>query len=191
MYSNIMIMLKKAYIIFSIQISMLSSFISNLPFYLPFYLSFYLSFIFGKLIRIFSLDEIKQNKKEIILGKDTLLILISLMFVPLANVLSLISIMFFILFRKITSQYFIYFMFGFIIFLSYFSGLKIVIASLVSLLVILHSSLENFKLKSFVIYSIFFSLPFSLVFIETFINANLSIFIGLAIAGLLAQLRGP
>ena len=56
---------------------MLSSFISNLPFYLPFYLSFYLSFIFGKLIRIFSLDEIKQNKKEIILGKDTLLILLS------------------------------------------------------------------------------------------------------------------
>lgn len=151
----------------------------------------YLSFIFGRLLRILSLEEIKQSRREIILSRNILLVLISLMFIPLANTPSLISILFFILFRKVNNQYIICFMFGIIAFLSYFSSFKIIILSLMSLLIILHSSLESFKPKNFAVQSILFFIPFSLMFVETFINQNLGIFIGLVIAFLLAQLKGP
>lgn len=150
----------------------------------------YLQIFFGKILNYLAKEEIQQGKKYFIFAKNLLLIIISLILFYVSLELKIIIP---IVAGFIILSYFknIYFLIGFATLASLLTANPILPLSFILLLTLLYSSLSKFKLKEIVLASIFFFLPFILVFLETFIKANLSIFSGLAIGGLLAHLKGP
>ena len=150
----------------------------------------YLSLIFGKVLYAIAKEEIHQWKKYIIFTKNLLLIFISLVLVYLSSELKIAIpiIMGFIIFSYFKN---IYFLIGLGVLLSSFTAAPIILPSFLLLLTLISSSLSKFKIKEVMSATVYFIFPFILIFLETFIKANFSIFSGLAIGGLLAQLKGP
>ena len=150
----------------------------------------YLAIFLGKLLYAIAKEEIQQWKKHIVFTKNLLLISISLILVYLSPELKIIIpiIIGFIIFSYFRSAYLLI---GLSILLSTFTTAPIILLSLLLLLALTYSSLSKFKIREAISTTVYFAIPFILIVLETFIKANLSIFSGLAVGGLLAQLKGP
>ena len=150
----------------------------------------YLQVFFGKIVNYLAKEEIQQGKKYFIFAKNLLLIITSLILFYLTLEL---NIMIPIVLGFIIFSYFrnIYFLIGLAVLSASLTINPILPLSFILLFTLLYSSLSKFKIKEIVLATVYFSIPFVLIFLETFVKANLSIFSGLAIGGLLAQLKGP
>jgi len=150
----------------------------------------YSSIFLGKLLYAIAKEEIQQWKKYIVFTKNLFLISISLILVYLSSELMIVIpiIIGFIIFSYLKSAYL---SIGLSVLLSTFTTTPIILLSLFLLLVLTYSSLSKFKIREAISATVYFAIPFILIFLETFIKANLSIFSGLAVGGLLAQLKGP
>ncbi|MAG45832.1 MAG: hypothetical protein CMH63_03620 [Nanoarchaeota archaeon] len=150
----------------------------------------YLQILLGKILNKIASSEIKYAKKYLILIKNALLILITfvLIYSSLDFKLLIPFILGFIIFKYFKKMYFLL---GLLTFLSFTAKFTLLLLALASLFTLIHSSLTSLKPKEFILKSLYFILPFALIFIETFINQNSSIFIGLLAGGLIAQFKGP
>jgi len=147
----------------------------------------YLSLFLGKILRLITPEEVRQYKKYLDLTKNPVLILISISFIYLSLSPFLLTLVpSFLLFRYLKIPYFIL---GLATFLSFSTSLSILPLSLILIFTLIYSSLEPWKVKPFIKDSLLFILPFTLVAIETFINANSEIFIGIVIGGLLSLIE--
>ena len=146
----------------------------------------YLQIFLGKILHLIAPSEIKYAKKYLILIKNLLLISIALVLVYSSFNFKLLIpfIIGFLIFKYFKK---IYFLLGLLTFLSFYNKFTLLLLALTSLFTLIHSSLTTLKAKDFILTSIYFILPFALIFIETFINQNSSIFIGLLAGGLIAQ----
>ncbi|MBI2507790.1 hypothetical protein HYV89_02445 [Candidatus Woesearchaeota archaeon] len=148
----------------------------------------YSSIFLGKLLYAIAKEEIKEWKRYITSAKNLLIIFISLTLIYLSPEFKMVIsiIIGFILFSFLKNMYLLI---GLSALLSIFTASTIILSSLILLLSLIYSSLSKFKMKEVIFATLYFALPFILISLETFIKANFSIFSGLAVGGLLAQLR--
>lgn len=148
----------------------------------------YFQIFLGRILHLIASSEIKSARKYLVFTKNLLLILLALTLIysTLNFKIILPFIIGFLIFKYFQK---IYFLFGLATLISFYTQNSLPLLALTSLLVLIQTSLLSLKPKDFLIVSIYFILPFSLIFIETFINANLEIFIGLLVGGLIAQLN--
>lgn len=149
----------------------------------------FLSLIFGKLLSCFTREEIKEGKKYFVLIEKILLILIALnLLIVKVSIFSLfifLGVIIYFFFKRISL------FLGLSVVVSSFVNIEfgLLIASLVFIYLLAYS--RNLKWKNIVFDCLLFLIPISLIFVESFIKANLSIFLSIiagSVIGPVAQL---
>jgi hypothetical protein len=147
----------------------------------------YFSILLGKLLHKIAKEELKPSTKYIVLSKNILILFLaaSLLYFNFETRTLLGIVMGFLIFKPLKN---IYLPLGLATFTSFLTPFPLILLSLTLLLTLLHSSLSKFKSKEFLLTTLFFALPFLLLFIETLINKNSSLLLGLAAGSLLTHL---
>lgn len=145
-----------------------------------------LGLVFGAFLNKRVKEEVKQGKKYFIFFERLILLVLVLLFIKL-DILLLIGILIGLVICRFFKR--IYFYFGILIGAAK-GELFLASICLVFLFGLIYGSLSKFKLKNLILDVVVFLIPFSFLFMETFINGNLSILIGVGIGGIIQWARG-
>ena len=153
----------------------------------------FLGLLAGKIIFYYTKDEYKSGLKyfrlieKILIGVIVLVLLFSKPSLWLfVYVLIGIVVGFFV--KKV----YLFLSLGLLSVLMLSNNLILLVAVLVFFFGIVYGTVRQIKVKRIILNALIFFIPFLLLVMKSFINANLSILLGLSIGGLLAQLgRAP
>lgn len=153
----------------------------------------FLGLIVGKIISYYTKDEYDSGLKYFKLLEKVLigLLVVVLLFSKLSLILFLyilIGIIIGVFIREI--YLFLSIALLSVLFLS--NEIILLVASLIFFFGIVYASVRKIEIKNIILNGIVFFIPFVLLLTKSFINTNLTIFLGVSIGGLLAQLgRAP
>ena len=143
-----------------------------------------LGILFGLYLGNIAKDEIKNGRKYFLFFQSVILLVLILIFLKL-SFLILMGVVIGVIIGRFFKQIYLYL--GVLILCSSFIGKEIFLAaiSLVFLFSLIFQSLSKSKLKRVLFDVILFLIPFSLLFVESFINGNLDVLVGIGIGGVI------
>ncbi len=153
----------------------------------------FLGLVAGRIISYYTKDEYKDGLKYFKLLEKILIgiIILVLLFSKLSLVLFLyvlIGIIVGVFIRRV----YLFLSLGLLSVLMLSNDLILLISILIFFFGIVYASVRRIGVKKIILNGVIFFVPFLFLLMKSFINANLTIFLGLAIGGLLAQLgRAP
>ena len=140
--------------------------------------------VLGKLLGLITNEEIKEGKKYFEFSEKVLLVILGISLLVVEFSVFSLSIFIGVLIYKLLARSSLFFL-GFGVFLSSLVSLEfgLYIASLVFVYLLINS--RDLKWRDVLINLIIFILPFGLFGVESFINANLNIFLGITVGGII------
>ena len=153
----------------------------------------FLGLLAGRVISYYTKDEYKSGLKYFKLIEKILIGVIVLVLVFSKPSLWLfVYILIGIVIGFFVRRVYLFLGFGLLSILFLGENLILLVSVLVFFFGIVYSTVRQIKVKEIILNGLIFFIPFLLLLMKSFINANLSILLGLSIGGLLAQLgRAP
>lgn len=153
----------------------------------------FLGLIVGKIISYYTKDEYDAGLKYFKLLEKVLigLVVVVLLFSKLSLVLFL-YILIGIIIGVFVREIYLFLSIALLSVLFFSSDIILLVASLIFFFGIVYATVRRIEIKNIILNGVVFFIPFVLLLTKSFINTNSTIFLGVSIGGLLAQLgRAP